>query len=1415
MPTAKERTAGKLSDTRAGLGGPLVLACLRSDSVNNSDQKRNDSNSEEVLSRNEVRSVEHNLKAESDSSPEISPVVDREDQSRSETSEKKADSCDSQRIRGDSGCDVQDYEGLIELFGVENSYRRDAELGSDKEVSFVADQDVQPRSGTGETENDLCGSQKAQSDLDEDESKTSVQVFSLGKNRYTTGDEGLLLEVRLNDKSMVLLIDTGSKVSVLKRESFENLSEATIDAAQVKLRAVNGGCFPVDGKTMVCLDVTGKETSSMERFLIADISKSFDVDGILGLDILKPHKVQVDLEKGRLKYDGMWIPCVGSEGEEYVCTLSADVIVEPRCAALLKASLGSYGSLGDTQMVEPFQNVLSEEGVLSCCSLQRIDGLVKIPVVNAGGTPVLLKAGQRIGKIRPVEVKPERNIAQLSSNRYSSCDQLPERLGRILENCSEELTQEQLKELTSVMIKYQDTFAKDDDDLGRTNMVQHTIDTGTARPIKQGPRRLPMLKREAEQIEVERMLGQGVISPSSSPWSSPTVLVTKKDGKTRFCVDFREVNKVTVKDAYPLPRIEDCIDNLEGAEWFCTLDLQSGFWQVEVDPRDRQKTAFATRSGLYEFNVLPFGLTNSPATFERLMETALRGLQWSECLVYLDDIIVFGRTFEETLNRLTHVFDRIRAAGLKFKPSKCQLFHRAVDFLGHVISKEGVKTQPSKIEAVVNWERPKSKREVKSFLGLTGYYRRFVKDYSKLARPLNKLTGEGVPYIWDENCEDAFQKLKIALTTAPVLGYPRPHGQMVLDTDASGEALGAVLSQIQDGKEVVLAYLSKSLDQAERNYCITRKELLAVVESCKAWHPYIFGRPVIVRTDNSAVAWAKRMKIPSGQMARWLQRLGTYDLTEVHRPGRVHWNADALSRKPASSCGQCGRDQGPCDGTPKRLGTPPVTKEELPSCKRVCAITRSQSSLNENEHCEVPTIPVTIGSDCEGMSPSELHEEQTRDPDISLIMKAKLLGEPKPVWEQVSPQSTALKSLWAQFDRLGMKGDVLCRKWVGSGDLPDRWQIIMPRTRKRAVLQQMHDAPLGGHLGTEKTLRKIQDCFYWVNMKEDVINYCLACDLCTSRKTPGKQRNAPMKEFLVGSPMERVSIDIMSLERSTSGKKYVLVITDSFTKWTEAYAMSNMEARTVAKLVVNEWICRYGAPSIIHSDQGRQFESAVFQEMCSLLGVYKTRTTALRPQANGQVERFNKTLGALLSINCENDPQNWDKYLPFVVAAYRAAVHESTGMTPNKLMFGHEVAMPLHLVTGNPNNEENQVYASDYVVELNERFREAFDMARLCLKKAVLRRKKYYDVGASEVTLNVGEPVWLYDPTKHEGMCRKLARCWKKGFIVTAKIDDVRYEVKDGPKANPRVVHVDRLLPYRGNHISQWQRKLPVPVDVT
>ena len=750
-----------------------------------------------------------------------------------------------------------------------------------------------------------------------------------------------------------------------------------------------------------------------------------------------------------------------------------------------------------------------------------------------------------------------------------------------------------------------------------------------------------MAKRQLEEAEVEKMLRQGVISPSSSPWASPTVLITKKDGKTRFCVDYRELNQVTVKDAYPLPRVEDCIDNLEGAQWFCTMDVQSGFWQVELDPKDKEKTSFCTRLGLYQFNVLPFGLTNAPATFERLMETVLRGLQWYECLLFFDDIVVFGLAFEITLARLEHVFQRLMDAGLKLKPKKCVLFQKEVEFLGHIVGADGVKTQPDKIECVRNWPTPKNRKEVRSFLGLAGYYRRFIKDFAGMARPLTALTSVEASFQWNTECDKSFMDLKEALTTAPVLGYPKPEGQMILDTDASGFAVGAVLSQIQDGREVVLAYLSKALSAAEQNYCITRKELFAVVTASKAWHPYLYGRSVMVRTDNTAVAWAKWLKRPVGQMARWLQVLGTYDLHEVHRPGHIHWNADALSRRPQTPCSQCSREEGPCND----YGPP---NKDVAFCAALTRAQAKQDQTGPNQDLNVSESPNVLSTD-QGWSSAEVREEQLRDPDISTVMRALASGQKRPEWQVIAAESESAKALWAQFNRLKFINGVLHRSWENDTGTATKWRLVVPRTQRNFVLSQAHDAPLGGHLGSDKTMSKIQDSFYWVNMRRDVRQYCQACDQCAARKPVLHHRRAPMKSFVVGSPMERVTTDIMGpLDRTVSGNKYILVVTDVFTKWTEAYTLRNIESKTVARKFVEEWVCRYGAPRVLHSDQGRQFESSLFKEMCKLLGIKKTHTTALRPQANGQVERFNRTLGALLAIYTQEDPSKWDRHLPFI-----------------------------------------------------------------------------------------------------------------------------------------------------------------------
>lgn len=366
------------------------------------------------------------------------------------------------------------------------------------------------------------------------------------------------------------------------------------------------------------------------------------------------------------------------------------------------------------------------------------------------------------------------------------------------------------------------------------------------------------------------MIAKGIIEPSSSPWAAGVVLVEKKDGTKRFCVDYRSLNSKTVKDAYPLPRIDDSLDRLGRGSWFCTLDLHSGYWQVEMNEADKPKTAFVTRNGLFQFTVMPFGLCNSPTTFERLMEVVLAGLNFNICLVYIDDIIIFGKTFDETLQNLEQVFKKLQSAGLKLKASKCTLFKKEVLFLGYKVSGDGVQTDPEKVAVVEKWPVPIDASEVRSFVGLCSYYRRFIAGFSSMAKPLFRLTEKGREFKWTTDCQNAFDNLKKCLTTAPLLAHPNFSLPFILDTDASQVGLGAVLSQEIEGKIRVITYASRTLSKSERKYCVTRKELLALVFACKHFRHYLYGHKVKVRTDHSALKWLMSFKDPQGQVARWI-----------------------------------------------------------------------------------------------------------------------------------------------------------------------------------------------------------------------------------------------------------------------------------------------------------------------------------------------------------------------------------------------------------------------------------------------------------------------------------------------------------------------------------------------------------------
>ena len=907
-----------------------------------------------------------------------------------------------------------------------------------------------------------------------------------------------------------------------------------------------------------------------------------------------------------------------------------------------------------------------------------------------------------------------------------------------------------------LLLEYSDVFASSDADLGRTGRLKHSIDTMGSHPIRQPFRRVPPPQREEMHRLLNDMLERDVIQPSASPWASPVVLVRKKDGSLRFCIDYRRLNAVTRKDAYPLPRIDDTLETLAGSHWFTTSDLLSGYWQVEMAKEDREKTAFCTQEGLFEFKVMPFGLCNAPATFQRLMDLILAGVQWSTCLVYIDDIVIPGRTSEEHMGNLRVVLQKLREAGLRLKLSKCSFFQRQVGYLGHIVSREGVATDPAKTEKVAAWPCPTSVTEVQQFLGLASYYRRFIRNFAEIAKPLHRLTEKAQGFQWTNQCDDAFRELKQRLTSAPILAFPDFSQPFILDTDASQTGIGAVLSQVQEGQERVVAYASRTLSKAERRYCVTRRELLAVVTYVQHFRHYLLGRRFELRTDHGSLTWLQGFKEPEGQLARWLERLQEFDFKIIHRRGKQHGNADALSRRP---CPQCGR-------------------------------THEGGETERVEICSVTQKPQT----------HDIRELQLEDDVVGPVLTAKIDNQ-KPTEDQLKGRSHDFRQLIQLWDQLVIKEGVLYRNYEDAHGLGQHLQLIVPKQSREEILRDMHGGALGGHLGEAKTLSRVKERFYWPGHSEDVKLWCKNCPDCAARKTPAPKRKAPLQKFECGHPMQIVATDIVGpFPESEQGNTYVLVASDYFTRWVEAYAIPNQEATTVANKLVEEMFCRFAIPEQLHSDQGRQFESELVQEVSRILQINKTRTTPYHPQSDGLVERFNRTLLNMLATTVRGHPWDWENHLRKLCMAYNTSVHPATGFTPFQLMFGRQARLPMDVVYGSPTPEPRST--SEYAAQLKETLEQSYQTVREHFQSEAKRQKEIYSKKVHGNQFNQGDLVWLHSPVVPRGQSRKLHCPWTGPFKVVKRLSDAVYRIQDTRPKRKRsriVVHFDRLKPCTSN----------------
>jgi transposase InsO family protein len=915
---------------------------------------------------------------------------------------------------------------------------------------------------------------------------------------------------------------------------------------------------------------------------------------------------------------------------------------------------------------------------------------------------------------------------------------------RLSDGCMDvnpELTIAQWHRLAKLLYEFDDILAFNPQNIGTCNILQHKIDTGDSPPIHQNPYVYAAPLREEINRQVNELIELDIVTPSKSPWSSPVVLVDKKDGTKRMCVDLRKVNNVTKSDVYPLPSISIALSSMQGAQYFSSLDLNSGYHQIELEESSREKTAFITQNGLFEYKKLMFGLKTAPACFARTMDIVLAGLKWSSVLVYIDDILIFSKDFDSHLEHIREVLQRLQAANLTVKPNKCSLAMNSVKFLGHVIDKTGVRTDPDKIKGIQDFPRPQTLTQVRGFIGRASYYRKFIPYFSEVAEPLSRLTKKNVRYIWGPEQEQAFNQLKQLLSSQPVLTHFDGSKPLEVRCDASVIGLGAELVQLEELGWKLVANASRLLTDAERAYGASERECLAIVYATEKFSPYIHGLKFTVVTDHLALKWLKEKSDLSPRLLRWALHLQKYDFDVVYRSGRLMKDADALSRSPVD---------------PPEAVIDNHDKYSFSSC-----MAQESNEITENNPYNDLNLP----------------ELQNQDPFFGPIYKS--LEENDEVFDPIR-NSYALKDGILYFS------DNYNRKYP-------KLLTCVPEVLIHELLYSFHDDMMSGHLGINKTKAKIKERYFWPDMDKIIETYVKSCLDCQTKKTPNIPKAGLLVPIKVGGPFEMWGVDILGpFPISDSGNNNVIVATEYMTKFAETAAIPKADKWNVANFIDEHIIFKHGAPLKILTDQGKVFASNLCKQIYSNHEIIHVRTSAYHPATNGLCERFNKTLAEMISQYTSDKQTDWDKCLKYVTFAYNTSVQESTRFSPFMLTYGREPILPADVVMRRPTIGVPDV---DQYVELRKNFIEkARELALKNITESQMRNSKHFNKRHREGNFEIGQLVLIHNPRRYKGKAEKLLHQYHGPYRVLEQRGPVNFYVESiRDKYETLIVHVSRM----------------------
>lgn len=1189
--------------------------------------------------------------------------------------------------------------------------------------------------------------------------------------------------VRYGANELKLLCDTGASISCLFSDYVKDVDK--IDTSKIiKIKGIAGSTHSV-GSAKISFNISNELIN--HEFCIVDKFDS-NIQGVLGSDFFSKYGAIIDYEKFLFSfwknYRKITVP-LDSETDEYT-------VIPPRCEVIKFC----FTDNTDECII---QNEEVCEGVLVGAAIVKAEGN-KIPVR-------LLNVNEREIKLRNFRPKVE-SITNYEVYQYN-CNKISvDRVDKVLDMINtKSLTTEELSSIEKICAKYADIFHLDGDPLTVTNIYRQKIRLKEgASPVYVKPYRLPHAQKDEIHRLVEKMQQEGIIEEARSEWSSPLLVVGKKadhnnQKKYRVVVDYRLLNKQIQDEKFPLPNITDILDSLSGAVYFSHLDLAQGYYQLELDPESRPFTAFTTDRGQFQMKRLAMGMKISPSAFSRLMTVAMSGLNYDSCFIYLDDLIVFGNSLQNHNKNLVKVFERLRQVNLKLNPSKCEFLKKEILYLGHVISSEGISPDPEKIRAIFDYPVPKNSDETKRFVAFANYYRKFIKNFAQIAQPLNNLSRKNKIFQWSDECQNSFDTLRHALLSPPVLQYPNfsENNEFILRVDASAYALGAVLSNSDDRP---VAFASRSLNKAEKNYSTVHKEMLALVWSMKHFRPYLFGRKFKVLTDHRPLVYLFSMTDPSSRLTKFRLALEEYDFSVHHVKGTENVTADALSRIVIES---------------SELKNMSDRENE-----RMNVMTRAQSRNKNNQEQERNNASTSIINGLDHPTVVEVLKQPEKTVELRLLLETefniKVKNKKQGIHKQInnfiydkdsqiiytnqnhrsaSDLGTSLRDLEkicaenniSEVFIMRNKDSVkflrqlhTCKAIVKNLKI----KLIIVRDLERInnkelrqlILNDFHTLPTGGHAGINRMYNNIKRRYFWQGLKKDVEGFVKRCDDC-QRCKHSKPNKEPMTITpTASSAFQKIFLDLVGpLPTDSEQNKYILTIQCDLTKFIEAYPIPDKETITVAKAFVENFILRFGIPLEAVTDLGSEYMSSTFQEACKLLDIKHLKSTAYHHQTLGSLENSHKHLGAYLRMRLAKEANNWSSWIPYWCFSYNNTVHTSTLYTPHELVFGTPGRIP-----SNIENTIDPLYNFDnYPAELKFRLQTAWNDARSNLLAVKLKQKSVYDKNCKEVSYKIGDMVLVSNENKSNKMDMLFKGPYKvledKGCNIVVDVNNKHIEI--------------------------------------